>query len=63
MEIQSKSKIGTESQKPKQESHSSRFFIDEKAPGIQVMLVDHDTPNKIEITDPDELLMEFHCEV
>ncbi|MBD3337887.1 MAG: hypothetical protein GF353_02185 [Candidatus Lokiarchaeota archaeon] len=63
MEIQSKSKIRTESQSPKQKTHSSRFFINEKKPGIQVMLVDRDVPNKIEITDPDELLMEFHCEV
>jgi hypothetical protein len=63
MEIQSKSKIGTESQLTKQQTHSSLFFVDDNIPNIQVILVDLDVPNKIKIADPDELLMEFHCEV
>jgi len=40
----------------------NNLFLDETAPLVNVILVNQSKKNRINI-DPNELLMEFHCEV
>jgi len=40
----------------------NNLFLDDSLPQVNVILVNQSKKNKIK-TDPNELLLEFHCEV
>jgi hypothetical protein len=46
----------------KKSTFPENLFLDESLPQVNVILVNQSKKNKIK-TDPNELLMEFHCEV
>jgi len=60
---QSKIKIAFNSgTRGKKSTFPENLFLDESLPQVNVILVNQSKKNKIK-TDPNELLMEFHCEV
>jgi len=51
-------------EKGAQAMHPNNLFLDNNAPHVNVILIDQNKKNKIRpFLDPNELLMEFHCEV